>query len=215
MRKPTMQSRAYKDRLPNPEYNIITEICTIYLFSGVAVPEPLPAGPSTTPPSVTSSPKPLPLTPSSQGGLPTTPDSEQSGSTRLHPEERHELRQLLTKYVPREVIRKSIWDKFSLDIRQTVRRTFRSTSSLGESQIYRDGGPPTRDDQRMRRAVTTSHLPEETAEEKGDELEWVVLQPSVTDSGTCSASASGSSLDDSLDIDIGDLSKHSCSKKYT
>ena len=77
--------------------------------------------------------------------------------------------------------------------------------------IYRDG-PSDGDDRRKRRAVT-SLLPSEGDEREDDDLEWVVLEPSVSDSGTCSASAStsasgSSSIDDSLDIDIGDLCKH-------
>ena len=50
---------------------------------------------------------------------------------------------------------------------------------------------------------------ESEEEEEEDDVEWVLLdESSVNDSGTCSSS--GSSLGDSLDIDIGDLSPTHC-----
>ena len=56
-----------------------------------------------------------------------------------------------------------------------------------------------------------TRLPSEESEEEEEEedVEWVLLdESSVNDSGTCSSS--GSSLGDSLDIDIGDLSPTHC-----
>lgn len=179
----------------------------IIFCSGMSVPELAPADSLTTP---SSSPKPHP--PSSVPTVITSHSTEQSDSTHLKPDERRELCHLLTKYVPREVIRKSIWEKFSLDIRRTVRRTIRSTGSLEESQVDRDG--PSDDAQWKRKATTPTPAYTTTEKERGDDLEWVMLDPSVADSGT--ASASGSSFDDSLDIDIGDFCKNgkiSCTNK--
>ena len=215
--------------------NVFLTVCT-----GTTTPNPI--QPDTpTPPNVTPSLKPLPppkpvlspkpLSPSTSSS--TSGDEEQSLSTRLKPEEKSEIRDLLKQYVPHEVIQRSpIWGKFSF--RCTRKKLSKSTESLKDSQVFRDGvahSPPYKSPstselrsqraplkhQRFsypshshpdynhgkRRAATTCILPPQDFDHRNEDLEWVLLDAkSVTDSGTCS----GSSLDSSLDIDIGDFS---------
>lgn len=184
-----------------------------------SAPIPIPLGTAPTSPTITPSLRPPTHITSS------IPDkSKQSLSTRLQTEEKREIQDLLKRYVPHEVIRRSpIWKKFPF---HSQNLSSRSTESLNGSSAFKDGPTSSPSSKclstsmsRSRKATemhrysfpclpprvhrrATCPLPEELDRE--NDLEWVVLDTSsVTDSGTCS----GSSLDSSLDIEIGNLSK--------
>lgn len=144
-------------------------------------------------------------------------NSEHLGSTRLKPEDKRELCNLL-QYVPRDVIRRSRIYAFL-----SSKCHFKSAESLLDSQkIDKDGGR----EKQLSRSVPKGRLApsrhdsgitfqrgQDYKGERGgskseseiNDLEWVMLDG--CDSSTCSSS--GSSMDasaGSLDIDIGDLS---------
>lgn len=134
-------------------------------------------------------------------------ENETSTSTRLHAEDKHELRQLISRYVPVEVIHSS-------KLLNKIARLTRSTEYM-EGSEERDGTSTRRSTNRSTnksgdikyRSASMSRL---ASRKKDVEVEeWIVLdESSITDSGT----GSGSSFDNdsSLDIDIGDISPAQC-----